>query len=189
MIALAPRTFLRVCEADREELGLVGEELAARLLVREGWRVLGRRVATPAGEVDLWAVRDGVCACVEVKAGRLDRLPAPRPPGAPAALPPATVGRAGPRRTPGAGLWDLRWRPGLRVDRARIERLARCARFLAASTPRSGPPPTPRVDLIEVLIGKAGRALELRCAPGLDSSARFPRATLTPGTPPADRNP
>ncbi|HJP01500.1 MAG TPA: YraN family protein [Planctomycetota bacterium] len=189
MIALAPRTFLRVCEADREELGLVGEELAARLLVREGWRVLGRRVATPAGEVDLWAVRDGVCACVEVKAGRLDRLPAPRAPGAPGVRrgPPAPTAAGG--SAAGAGLWDLRWRPGLRVDRARIARLARCARFLAASTPRSGSPPTPRVDLIEVLIGKGGRALELRCAPGLDSSARFPRATLTPGAPPADLNP
>ncbi|MDP6409575.1 MAG: YraN family protein, partial [Planctomycetota bacterium] len=160
LIARAPRTFLRCCEADRDELGLVGEELAARHLLHAGWRLLGRRVATPAGEVDLWAVRAGVCAAVEVKAGRLARLPAPRP--APAGDQPTAAGGPAARVRPGAGLWDLRWRPGLRVDRARTERLWRCARFLAACTPSAAGRPAPRVRLVEVLVGRGGRLVEVR---------------------------
>jgi hypothetical protein len=177
-IALAPRTFLRRCTADREELGLAGEELAARHLVRAGWRLLGRRVATPAGEVDLWAVRPGVCAAVEVKAGRLDRLPAPRP-SAPAPEDPA--GRSAP-----AGLWDLRWRPRLRVDRTRVERLWRCARFLAACTPTTADRPRPRVHVVEVLVGRGGRPVEVDARDLEAPRPGFRDWGLTPAAAPAD---
>lgn len=37
-------------------------------LAREGWAVLGRRVRTPAGEIDLIAEHAGLLAFVEVKA-------------------------------------------------------------------------------------------------------------------------
>jgi putative endonuclease len=44
------------------------ETLAAAALERDGWRVLGRRLRTAAGEVDLVAERAGLLAVVEVKA-------------------------------------------------------------------------------------------------------------------------
>lgn len=48
--------------------GLHAEDAAAAALAREGWAVLGRRVRTEAGELDLIAERDGLLAFVEVKA-------------------------------------------------------------------------------------------------------------------------
>ena len=45
---------------------MAAEALAEAALV--GWTVLGRRVRTPAGELDLVAERDGVLAFIEVKA-------------------------------------------------------------------------------------------------------------------------
>ena len=48
--------------------GVVAETAACAALEREGWTILGRRVRTEAGEIDLIAERDGVCAFVEVKA-------------------------------------------------------------------------------------------------------------------------
>ena len=44
------------------------ETAAGLALEREGWHVLGRRVRTAAGEVDVVAERDGLLALVEVKA-------------------------------------------------------------------------------------------------------------------------
>ncbi len=38
------------------------------MLVADGWAVLGRRLRTSAGEVDIAAERDGLLAFVEVKA-------------------------------------------------------------------------------------------------------------------------
>ena len=56
-----------------ERRGRAGEGQAADWLVRAGWRIVGRRVRTPAGEVDLIARRAGVLAFIEVKARpRLD---------------------------------------------------------------------------------------------------------------------
>lgn len=46
--------------------GRAAEALAEAALA--GWTVLGRRVRTPAGELDLVAERDGVLAFIEVKA-------------------------------------------------------------------------------------------------------------------------
>jgi putative endonuclease len=50
------------------DLGRVGEEAAARLLRRDGARILGRNVRTAAGEMDLLALEDGTLVVVEVKA-------------------------------------------------------------------------------------------------------------------------
>lgn len=45
---------------------MAAEALAEAAL--EGWAILGRRVRTPAGELDLVAERDGLLAFIEVKA-------------------------------------------------------------------------------------------------------------------------
>jgi putative endonuclease len=47
--------------------GVAAEDAAVAALVADGWTVLGRRVRTPAGEVDVVAERAGLCAFVEVK--------------------------------------------------------------------------------------------------------------------------
>ena len=51
-----------------ERRGRRGEALAALWLQLKGYRVLARRVRTPAGEIDLVARRGGTLAMVEVKA-------------------------------------------------------------------------------------------------------------------------
>lgn len=53
-------------EAERQ--GRRAESLAALWLRLKGWRILARRVRTPAGEVDLIARRGRMVAFVEVKA-------------------------------------------------------------------------------------------------------------------------
>lgn len=50
-----------------EKVGRVGETAAAWWLRLKGWRILARRVRTPAGEVDLIARKSGLVAFVEVK--------------------------------------------------------------------------------------------------------------------------
>ena len=55
---------------DRIALGKRGEALAADCLRRSGFRILGRNVRFPAGEIDIVA-RDGKTICfVEIKARR-----------------------------------------------------------------------------------------------------------------------
>jgi putative endonuclease len=57
-------------EAERkaaETAGRRGERLAGWWLRLKGWRILDRRVRTPAGEVDLVARRGNLVAFVEVK--------------------------------------------------------------------------------------------------------------------------
>ncbi len=132
---LAPRLFLRCARASRAELGLAGEELAARWLLRRGWRLRGRRVVTPEGEVDLWAEREGRSWVIEVKTGRLRRSPPIR-------------------GVPSAPRWDLRWRPGQRIDRGQLRRLFRAARHLGRGCGRSS-----GVLLVEVLVSPDGRAI------------------------------
>lgn len=50
-----------------EAAGRRGERLAGWYLRLKGWRILDRRVRTPAGEVDLVAQRGHLIAFVEVK--------------------------------------------------------------------------------------------------------------------------
>ena len=50
-----------------ERTGRLGETAAAWWLRLKGWRILDRRVRTPAGEVDLIARKPGLVAFVEVK--------------------------------------------------------------------------------------------------------------------------
>lgn len=133
-IALAPRAVLALPRLDGRELGLIGEELAARALAAAGWRILGRRVATPAGEVDLVARLGGLLTAVEVKAGRTRRLPvdardACRP-----------------------------FRPAGRVDARRLAGQRRAARWLAACHGLD----SARVDVVEVWVrGLRARTLHL----------------------------
>src|SRR3954465_378208 len=53
---------------EAERGGRRAERLAALWLQLKGWKILGRRVRTPVGEVDLVARRGRTVAFVEVKA-------------------------------------------------------------------------------------------------------------------------
>ncbi len=50
--------------------GRVSEAIAAGVLMAKGYRIVGRRVKTPAGEVDIIAVRAKRLAFIEVKRRR-----------------------------------------------------------------------------------------------------------------------
>ena len=50
-----------------EKHGREGEGRAAAWLILQGWRILDKRVRTPAGEIDLIAKRGDVVAFIEVK--------------------------------------------------------------------------------------------------------------------------
>lgn len=54
--------------AEAERRGRRAEAFAAWYLRLKGWRILGTRVRTPVGEVDLVARRGKVLAFIEVKA-------------------------------------------------------------------------------------------------------------------------
>jgi putative endonuclease len=54
--------------ARAERRGRVAEWAAMLYLICKGYRILGHRVRTPYGEVDLAAWKDGVLVIVEVKA-------------------------------------------------------------------------------------------------------------------------
>ena len=132
-----PHLALRLWIASRAELGLAGEQLAARALQREGWRLRGRRVRTSAGEVDIWATTSRASLVVEVKTARLSWTPPDPPRG------------LAPR-------WDLRWRPGLSLSDSQKRRLFRAARLLAGRRNLR-----PEVRLIEVLVARDGQRIEV----------------------------
>jgi len=54
--------------ARAEVAGRDAEDAAVAALLAEGWLVLGRRIRTPAGELDLIAEKAGLLAFIEVKA-------------------------------------------------------------------------------------------------------------------------
>ena len=54
--------------AQAEQRGRQGERIAAWWLRLKGWQIVGRRMRTRAGEVDLVARRGAMLAFVEVKA-------------------------------------------------------------------------------------------------------------------------
>src|SRR5829696_8373688 len=57
-----------------QALGETGERVAARWLVRRGWRVLAWRFRSGHRDIDLVVERDGTVAFVEVKARHGDRF-------------------------------------------------------------------------------------------------------------------
>ncbi len=81
--------------------GRIGEAAAAVWLLCKGYRILGRRVKTPVGEIDILARRGSVVAVVEVKA---------RPTAAAAA---EAIGARQRRRLERAAHWLLARRPDL----------------------------------------------------------------------------
>lgn len=135
--AHAPRSFLVLCPAaTTAEIGLVGEDLVARALHRDGARIEARRLRTPWGELDLLAHDARGLVAIEVKSARI--APRPRIRGA-APIPLA-----------------VRDRPGARVDEHGRERLERIARGIAA---RRGIPA--RAEVFEVLVGPGRFQLEI----------------------------
>ena len=130
---------------DDRELGALGEDAAARALARSGYAIRGRRVATPAGEIDILAREGEQWVVVEVKTARA--LVVPRRKGAPARE------------------LALRWRPGARLARRQLARLAEAARALGSdSAPRfqrSRGARAARVDLVEVYFEEARGACRI----------------------------
>ena len=61
----------------RQLFGRAAEEAAARYLIHDGWRLLGRNVRIGRGELDIVARRGPVLAFVEVKARRTHACGAP----------------------------------------------------------------------------------------------------------------
>ena len=70
----------------RQRLGRDAERLVAERLQQAGWRIVGRNVRLPSGELDLVALDGATLVFVEVKAGRVGAARGPE-------LPAHAVGR------------------------------------------------------------------------------------------------
>ena len=64
----------------RQRLGRRAEQLVADRLGRSGWRIIGRNVRLPSGELDVVALDRGTLVFVEVKAGRAGTMLGPERP-------------------------------------------------------------------------------------------------------------
>jgi putative endonuclease len=64
----------------RQRLGRAAEQLVAERLQRSGWRIVGRNVQLPSGELDLVALDGRTLVFVEVKAGRVGAAVGPERP-------------------------------------------------------------------------------------------------------------
>jgi putative endonuclease len=64
----------------RQRLGRAAEQLVAERLERFGWRIVGRNVRLPSGELDIVALDRGTLVFVEVKAGRVGTTLGPERP-------------------------------------------------------------------------------------------------------------
>ena len=65
----APRSRSRIRLGQlAQRLGLDAEAAACAALRQDGWTVLGQRLRTQAGEIDMAAEKDGLLAILEVKA-------------------------------------------------------------------------------------------------------------------------
>lgn len=51
----------------RKNVGDIGEDFAAQLLINSGFTILQRNFSTKVGEIDIIAIKDGVLHFVEVK--------------------------------------------------------------------------------------------------------------------------
>jgi putative endonuclease len=67
VLCAAPLYFARRFSPTSAELGEAGERIAARHLRANGLVLLGRRVSTRCGEIDLVLTERGRLVCVEVK--------------------------------------------------------------------------------------------------------------------------
>jgi putative endonuclease len=64
----------------RQRLGRAAEQLVAEHLERSGWRILGRNMRLPSGELDLVALDGRTLVFVEVKSGRAGATCGPEEP-------------------------------------------------------------------------------------------------------------
>ncbi len=64
----------------RLELGRRAEQLVATRLERSGWRLVGRNVRLPSGELDIVALDGSTLVFVEIKAGRAGATVGPERP-------------------------------------------------------------------------------------------------------------
>jgi putative endonuclease len=64
----------------RQRLGRSAEELVAARLERNGWRIVGRNVRLPSGELDIVGLDGATLVFVEVKAGRAGNVRGPELP-------------------------------------------------------------------------------------------------------------
>jgi len=93
----------------RQRLGRTAERLVAERLERAGWRIVGRNVRLPSGELDLVALDGDTLVFVEVKAGRVGAALGPE-------LPAHAVGRRKQlklRRLAREWIWERRGPSGV----------------------------------------------------------------------------